>query len=277
MKISCLSLCGLALALELSPAIAGPVCQNAASPCQNTLTQEEVLAAARRYAARYMANLPSFACTQTTNQYEAGKRAKHWRKGDCLTSQLIWDQGREQRTLQLVNNRPVSNQAFWRSPLVSEGEFGNLLDSVLGNSSGATFVWRGSETVAERPVGIFEYSVDRRHSSMRLSVGSAEAVLPFHGAIYADETNGTVWRITNNADELPPELRTRSVSRSVDYGPISIGDNQFVLPVSATVLLDTGNGTIRNELRFDNYRKFTADSHISFTSEADMKADPAKH
>lgn len=262
MSVQLIKWCSLLLALEVYPVFGAPACR---SPLADApLSQDQLLSAARQYASRYMARLPSFVCTQTTEQFEAGKKAKHWRKGDSLTSQLVWDQGREQRKLELINNRPLSQNPVWRSPLISEGEFGNLLDSVLGNFSGAIFSWRGWDNIGEKRVGIFEYQVDQQHSSLRLTFGPAETVIAFRGMIYADETTGTVWRITNNANDFPSELKTKSISRLVDYGEIVIGASQYVLPVHATVLLDTGTRNIKNELRFEGYRKFGADSRISF-------------
>jgi hypothetical protein len=254
----------LLFALHVSAACGAPASQDLPQPAPY---QEHLLLAARQYASRYMAGLPSFVCTQIVHQFEAGRKPKHWHKGDSLTSQLIWDQGREQRTLELVNNRPVSKHPSWRSPLVSEGEFGNLLDSVLGSSSGATFSWRGWGMIGGKRVGVFEYQVDLRHSSLRLSLGSVQTVIAFHGAVYAEESSGTVWRITNYADGFPAELETKSVARSVDYGEVVIGTGRYVLPVRATVLLDTGRSNIKNELRFDAYRKFDAGSTISYASE----------
>lgn len=264
-----LKLCSLALLLELSPAFGAPGCQS--TPAADAVSQDQLLSTARQYASRYMASLPSFVCTQITDQFEAGKKAKYWHKGDRLTEQLVWDQGREQRTLQLVNNRPVSQQSFWRSPLVSQGEFGNLLDSVLGTSSPASFAWRGRETVQDKRVGVFEYQVDHEHSPLRLNLGSIQAAIAFHGLIYLDETSGAIWRITDEAADLPPQLQTKSVWRSVDYGELFIGADRYVLPVRATVLLDTGQSKLKNELRFEGYRKFGADSHITFASDDTAK------
>jgi hypothetical protein len=59
---------------------------------------------------------------------------------------------------------------------------------------------------------------------------------------------------------------------------VDISGNRYILPVYAIVMLDTGNGTIKNELRFEAYRKFSTDSHISFSSEDAIKTavDPGK-
>jgi hypothetical protein len=245
------------------------LCPVSTAPAQQdpAPTQEEILSAARVYASGYIANLPSFVCTQTVDQFEGDRKARRWRKGDSLTSQLIWDQGRERRTLKLVNNRPVSENTSWPSPLVSEGEFGNLLDNVLREASKATFSLRGWEKVGNRRVAVFAYRVDQQNSSMRLTFGSWDALIPFEGLLYTEPDSGTVWRITSNVNRIPTELKTKSISRAVDYGQVSIGDSQYVLPVHATVVLDTGNGHLRNELQFDSYRKFSAESRISFSSQ----------
>jgi hypothetical protein len=230
-------------------------------------SHDQILSAARAYANRYISNLPSFICTQTVEQFESDKKARRWRKGDSLTSQLVWDQGREQRTLRLVNNQPLTDKSAWRSPLVSEGEFGNLLDSILGESSKAVFSWQGWDTMGEKHVAVFTYRVSQQDSSMRLTLGSWDAVVPFQGLVFTDADTGTVWRITNETKEIPPELETKSISRSVDYSDVVIGDTRFILPVHAEVVLDTGKGNIKNVLRFDSYRKFTAESHLSFSPE----------
>jgi hypothetical protein len=250
--------CGLLLALSLSAAL--PAAGFQVLPEQ----QQELLAAARAYSDRYIENLPSFICTQTVDQFEGDKKARHWHKGDSLTSQLVWDRGREQRTLQFVNNRPVSAHKLWRAPLVSEGEFGNLLDSVLRSENQASFTFRGWENVDGKRLEVFAYNVDQQHSRLRLSMGMYDTIVACRGLIYLDERNGTVWRITNDADNFPRELHTKSVSRSVDYSEVAIGDNRYVLPIHATIVLNTGDSNIRNELRFESYRKFTADSRISF-------------
>jgi hypothetical protein len=258
MKARPLGYCGLLVSLSFSLALPIVALQGLPEP------EQKLIEAARAYSERYSQNLPSFICTQTVNQFEGDKKGRHWHKGDTLTSQLVMDKGKERRTLQFVNNRPVSGQKLWNSPLVSEGEFGNVLDSVLGAAYQTSFTLRDRENVDDKRVAVFTYQVDQQHTTLRLSLGSYDTTVPYSGLIYIDENNGTVWRITTFADQFPTELRTKSVERAVDYGEVGIGDNRYVLPVRATVILNTGDSNLRNELRFEGYRKFTAESHISF-------------
>lgn len=220
----------------------------------------------RQYAEQYVSNLPNFLCVQVTEQYEAGAKPKHWRKGDTLTSRLVFNEGREQRTLQLVNNKPPKGAIRpWRIPLTTEGEFGMLLDRVLGSESGATFAWSGWETVDGRRVAVFHYAIDKDRSTLQLSLSDLDhAIIPYSGAIYGDPDTGVVWRITSTASDIPEELETRSISTVISYGGVPIGGANYLLPVEASVLVDTGSRFLRNEIHFTNYQKFETSSNITY-------------
>jgi hypothetical protein len=230
--------------------------------------QEALLASMRRYAEDYIGNLPNFTCDQVTEQFESGRKANRWHKGDTLTSKLIFNEGREQRSLQLVNDKPLQpGRRLARTPLATEGEFGILLSNVMGEASKPVLTWNRWEAIGDRRLAVFGYAIDAQHSTMRLGLSSAvQAVVAYHGQIFADPATGIVWRITNVADDIPEEVKTRSISTTVHYGQVTIASNAYVLPVHATVLLNTGSSNIRNEMEFKNYRKFGADSTIIYSN-----------
>lgn len=232
--------------------------------------QDQVLDEVRNYAGQYVANLPNFLCEQVTRQFEAGRRPTHWHKGDTLTSKLIYSEGHEQRTLELVNNKPVGRGTRpWRTPLITEGEFGLLLDNIFGSASNTAFTWKGWDTIAGRRVAIFDYSIDVEHSTLKLSLSDlAKALVPYHGSVYADPSTGAIWRITNTISDIPAEIQTKSVSTTVDYDEVAIGAKKYLLPVRAIVVMETDARNIRNEIEFSKYRKFEAESSITFASES---------
>lgn len=238
-------------------------------PAPDPTEQQKMVAAIQTYAEKYVSNLPNFICEQVTEQFEAGKKPTHWRKGDTLTSKLVFNQGREERSLELVNDKPPKpGIRRWRTPLITEGEFGILLGSVFGSSSNASFSWNQWEVVAGRPVAVFDYSIDGQHSTLRLSLSDlAQATVPYHGSVYADPTSGVVWRITNSATDIPAAVQTKSITTMVDYQEVLIGSATYVLPIRATVFLRTDSNNIRNQMEFRNYRKFEADSTITYTSD----------
>ncbi|MBV8550383.1 MAG: hypothetical protein JOY54_03715 [Acidobacteriaceae bacterium] len=233
--------------------------------------QQRLLAVMHRYASQYVANLPNFICQQVTHQFEAGRKAKHWHKGDTLAYKLVFNEGREERTVEFVNDRPVRGAGFryWRAPLTSEGEFGMLIETVFGDSSAARFSWNRWDTIDGQSVAVFDYAIARDHSTLSLSLSDiARAVVAYHGSIYADPQSGAIRRITNAADDIPPEVQTRSIGTTIDYAEVDIAGRRYLLPATAVVALTTDSSNIRNEISFQSYRKFETESRITYAAGA---------
>ncbi len=167
----------------------------------------------------------------------------------------------------MVNGKPADQERRqWRAPLTSEGEFGTLLGVVLGPGGDATFTWNRWESIRGKRLAVFDFSVDKEHSTLRMRLSDlAQAVLPYHGSVFADPDTGAVWRIGDAAtSDIPPQLEMRDISTVIDYDETTIGDRQYLLPTSATVTVTTWSRRIRNEIQFQGYRKFDADTVIRF-------------
>jgi hypothetical protein len=230
-------------------------------------TQDRLLEAMEHYGAQYVSTLPNFLCVQVTRQLEAGLHSNRWRKGDTLTSRLSFHDGEEKRTLELVNGKPAdAAKRQWRAPLTTEGEFGILLARVVDPASDATFAWSRWETVRGKRLAVFDYTVDKEHSTLTMQLSDlARDVLAYRGSVYVDAETGAVWRITDTADsDIPPQLRMRAISTVIDYAETPIGGKSYLLPAAATVLVITDIAQVRNELEFQDYRKFEAESVIKF-------------
>ncbi len=232
--------------------------------------QTAMLAHMTQYADQYVNNLPNFLCVLVTEQYEANKKGEHWRKGDTLTARLAFTEGRERRTLELVNDKSVHQVTHrWRTPLTTEGEFGRLIQMVFDQGTQASFDWNRWDTVQGKRVAVFNYVVDQRHSTMRLGLSDlASAIVPYHGAVFADPETGSIYQVYEAATEIPKELKTREIGTKIEYAEISIGETKYLLPVHASVLMKSDQNQVRNELDFHDYRKFGAESSIKFGDDA---------
>jgi hypothetical protein len=244
------------------------------TPTPAAAEQDRILELMHRYADEYVANLPNFLCVQTTRQLDAGLKAKRWHNGDTLVSRLSFNHGEERRALELVNGKPVAAvKKAWRAPLRSEGEFGILLSQVLGKDSEANYSWSRWDVLNGKRVAVFDFDVDKDHSTLRLTLSDlAKAVVPYHGSIYANPQTGAVWRIADDATEIPPALLTREIGTTVDYSEVAIAGRTYLLPMKAAVSVLLDSQRIRNEIEFTEYRKFEADSTITFEpGEAGLK------
>lgn len=219
------------------------------------------------YAQRYVSNLPDFLCDQVVRQFESGRK-DHWKEHETLTSRLTFVNGKEHRTLELVNGKGVQPGANrWRpSPLVTEGEFGLLIASVFSAHSDADFHFNRWETLDGKHLAVFDYSIDRDHSSLSLTLSDlGRAFIPYHGSFFVDAAGGTIWRISSEAEEIPRELRTLQIVTTIHYGQVAVGPRQYILPVEAEVLMTNADRhRVRHLMTFENYRKFEADSTITF-------------
>lgn len=263
----CLSICALQVGY------AAETITSEAAP--DAGTQQKILAAMRQYAEEYVSNLPNFICKQTVEQFQAGKKSDHWHHGDTLTSTLTFNQGKEQRHLELVNDKPIKpGIKRWRTPLTTEGEFGILLSNVFGEASAASFQWNGWQAMSGKRLAVFDFSIDQEHSTLKLSRSDlAHAVVPYHGSVYGDPESGVIWRITDGASGLPADLDTQAISTSIDYGPVQIGERSYMLPTRASVLLEMRDRKVRNDMTFQDYRKFETQSTITF---GDSTEEPPK-
>ena len=259
--------CLLGLGLALAVAQGGQSSGQASNESPDGAEQDRMLARMHEYGDHYVSGLPNFLCEQVTRQLQTGLKSEKWRQGDTLTASLSFHDGREQRSLIQVNGKDVdpAKRMRWHSALRTEGEFGTLIETVLGASSQATFTWNRWEDLHGKRLAVFDYSVDRFHSTKTLSLSDlGTATLAYFGSIDADPDTGAVWRISDSAKDIPPQLRTQSIATVIDYDELAIGANRFLLPVGAVVLVIGDREKIRNELTFRNYRKFAADTSITY-------------
>lgn len=228
---------------------------------------EQILQRGREYADNYIAKLPDFLCRQRTDQFQGDKKASRWKQGDTIESKLIFAGGREKRTLEAINGKAPNPgmRHVGRRPLTTEGEFGVLLANVLGSGSEAKFQWEGLQNLAGKTVAVFAYNMAREHSTLKLSRSDlAQAVVPYHGKVFIDPASGEVWRISNEADDIPEDLETRSIATVINYQQVAIGTANYLMPSQATVMMTTKSGSIRNELSFRAFQKFETGSTITF-------------
>ncbi len=228
--------------------------------------QQEMLDRLRQSATRYLRTLPNFVCNRVTEQFESGKKPEHWKRGETLTARLIFNQGKEDIKVELVNGKAIPADRWVNRPLETSGEFGNLLNEIIDSKSAAQISWSHWETISGRRLAVFDYVIGPAHSNLKLEADGLYAMVPFRGSLYTDPATGDLWRITSAPFDMPPTLDTKSLVTKIDYGTITISGKTYVLPVSATVLLDTGRRNTLNKISFTEYRKFETESKITFES-----------
>lgn len=182
--------------------------------------------------------------------------------------------------------------------LVTSGEFGPILTTVLADALKGKITWARWELGPEGTEAVFHYAVPQDKSHYRVkfccivngfaSDGQPEMhvfdeLAGYHGEIAFNPLNGSIFRITVEA-EMPPQGLVPNAGIAVEYGSVDIGGKSYICPIrSISVLLAHINRpqgmfssasykgpakTFLNDVTFSNYRRFGSESRI-LTGEAE--------
>lgn len=226
--------------------------------------QARTLDAAREKALHYNRSLPDFICTESVQRYNDSKG----KLVDTLTMKLSYFGQKENYQLLTVNGRPTFLSYDAVGGVITQGEFGSLLDEVFELRSAAEFHWDHWTTLRGRPTGVYTFSVSAARSHYRMEAhtpnGATTAVVGQHGLIYVDRDSSNTVRVYAAADTIPHDFPVQSASTILDYDFSDIGGKPFLLPLRAVTRMDTYEAVTRNEVAFTAYRKFASDSNITF-------------
>jgi hypothetical protein len=240
----------------------------AASEPPDAAEQERILALMREYARSY--SRPDVVFDQTAT-YLLDRRARgKWLREATVTSVWMHHDGRE-IWCRPANDGGVPDAKQWQAPL----EVSKLFP---WDGSKATVAWNRWDSWSGKRMAVFDYSVARpesqyflvksreivRSRNVQAALDHASKVVPYSGSLWIDPEDGSIWRSFDHASEIPPEFGPRERSGEIDYDRITIGNSVYMLPVGKVYEYRWAKDRTRTEFTWSNYRKFDADSKITF-------------
>jgi hypothetical protein len=206
---------------------------------------------------------PDYTCTETVERARQAVGSRE-RIEDTLRLEVALVDGKEM--FAWPGSKEFEDHDL--SDLVSTGMFGNgnfaIYARILFLSNVAEFEDRGDTELDGRTARRYDFRVSRGGSGSRLRNGKHEAVVGFHGSLYADPMTLDVRRMEVVEEDIPAELGITAAETSVDYGRLPIGDERFLLPVESRLMMAMPDEVNRNWVRFANCRKFTGESTLLF-------------
>jgi hypothetical protein len=232
----------------------------------DSIQQKQVLADATEHALNHEKNLPNFICTQTTRRFEDFNGKNGWRPIDIIVERLTYFEHREDYKVVELNGMPASVPHEQLGGASSSGEFGSVMKSIFMPETETKFNWQSWFTLRGRQTHVYAYRVLTSKSNYHLKVPEKklDLVAGYHGLIFVDAHRHFVHRITAHPDGIPASFPIQDVSLALDYEYTRIGEADFLLPLQFELRSREGNLLVKNDVDYDNYRKFTADSNITF-------------
>jgi len=251
--------------------------QPAAIPPPSPAEQQRILKEVREYALNYVRGLPDFICTQVTRRYLDPTGLEFWSQQDVITARLTYFEHREDYKVILINNRPTNVSYENLGGATSTGEFGSMMRELFAPETQARFRWERWATLRGRRTHVFSYQVDQPRSKWHISYQKMLEIVPgYRGLVYVDRDTLAVARITLEAVGIPPDFPIQEASTVLDYDFVDIAGRQYWLPLRAVVRMREGKLLLRNEVEFRMYRKFAAETTITFETPEPLPEDKVK-
>jgi hypothetical protein len=228
---------------------------------------DPVIQKAREVAAEYSGNLPNFFCQQITTRYQSDHPKTGWDAVDVVTADVAMEDGKESYKNIKVGGRPVNKAMEDIEGTRSTGEFASILDDLLAPETGATFRKTGTDTIHGRGTYVYKFEVPRERSHWRIEATAQLYYPAYTGSVWFDKQTSRVLRIEQQSKSIPVLFPFDTVETAMDYDFVRLATPEpFLLPVTAEVLscMRGTSNCARNKIEFRNYRKFGAETSITF-------------
>ena len=229
-------------------------------------TADDIIDATRDASDKLSEGLPNFIVQQATTRYYSTTFPARWRTLDVVTAEVVSVGGKEEYRNIAVNGKP-SNRPIEKTGAWSTGEFQTTLDSLLSPYTMAEFRKTKDDTLDGRPCYTYFFTVLQENSNWDIHAPDGSMATPaYTGSVWIDKETHNVLRIEEQTGPLPAGFAFDKAESVVAYSFIRIDGKTYPLPVHSEILTcqrGTSNCT-KNEINFQNYRKFGADSSITF-------------
>jgi hypothetical protein len=229
-------------------------------------TGDDIIGAARDAADHLTDGLPNFLVQQNTTRYFSRSIPPQWQVLDTVTADVASVGGKEDYRNIMVNGKP-SNRPIEKTGAWSTGEFQTTLDSLLNPYTAAVFHKTKDETIDGRPAYTYDFRVREENSNWDIHAPDGSKATPAYvGTVWIDKQTSNVMRIEEQTGSLPASFPFDKAESVVVYGFVRIDGKAYPLPVHSEILTcQRGSSTCtKNEIDFRNYRKFGADSTVTF-------------
>ncbi len=227
----------------------------------------------REAAFSFNETLPNYVVKQYTTRYATGAASgghTSWQALDTVTADVIMEDGTEKYKNIQVNGRAARDSDPEKSGSWSRGEFSSLQLDILSPLTHADFRAKRATTIVNRSAFKYDFSVEQPNSHWHVEAEGQSYLPAYTGTIWIDKENHRVLRIELSAQNMPRTFPIDQVESAVDYDYVFIGEGKYLLPVHSEALsCERGSSRCsRNVIEFRNYKKFTADTSITFDSDS---------
>jgi hypothetical protein len=227
--------------------------------------QQQLIGETRDNALNYTRTLPDYMCRQVTKRH-VDPDGSGWRDTDQIVEQLTFFEQKESYKVVMVNNTMVTNnlQHDQLGGSTSSGEFGSILRAIFAPESQTEFGFERWTGLHGKWQAVFSFRAAQPIYTIRHGESKRTINTRAHGQVFLDRETKMVSRIHFECEGIPEDFPIRAVTIDQDYDFADIGGQQYMLPMRSDVRSREARYQSWNEVTFSGYRKFSADTNITF-------------
>lgn len=228
--------------------------------------EDPVIGRARKASTAFTERLPNYICTEYMTRYQSDSRPVDWTPLDVVSTEVVYQDGKENYRKVAINGKQTRKAINEIGGSWSTGEFASILTDLLSPASQASFFFRGESIASGIPSRVYDFRVEKENSHWHVQVAGQWILPAYKGSLWIDPKTGRVLRIEMQAAYLPDEFPLDQVESAVDYEPVRLGANRYLLPVHAENLACQrfSRECSRSAIDFRNYHVFGSDTNIKY-------------
>lgn len=225
-----------------------------------------VLSKVKRTMKAALENVPNYTCIENIEREQLAPKARAFKLLDTVRLEVAELGERE------LYSWPGASKFEERSltDFTSVGMAGSGIFALHARtvfmSNAASFEYRGEEQFQGHPAYRYDFRVPYMFSGYTISANGHSAKVAERGSFWVDRNLLDLSRIEVLAEDIPPDLGIAEAVTRIDYGRVSIGGAEALLPQSAELLVKHFDGAAsRNRIEFTHCRQYGSESVITFS------------
>ena len=232
--------------------------------------QQRLLANVRAESVRYQRDFPNLICTQLTRRsIDESGTGKSWKLQDVIEVEDNYVGAFVNHKLLMIDKKAPGKKTyqgldgFLSEPVLHT--LGFLPQWIFSRRSKSRIEWKESSQIESKAVQVYSVRVAPADSQLKIIAGRESVVAGVDGLIYVDPVSAQVLRFEVKMD-LPQDSTVEEGFVRIDYGPFTISERNYFLPLKAEVKVHIGPFYRRNEIEVVRYQKYGADVTVRFDS-----------
>jgi hypothetical protein len=241
-------------------------------PTAEDLAKLPLIEQTRYHALKFLDELPNFIVSQFVTRSVQTPEQKDWQQRDKLEMELTYrvKEGEKFKLLK-INDKPTSMSYESLGGATSTGEFGTMLAGLFSPQSQATFKETRQEIFKGRPTVLYEFAVKKGNSNNTITdkTSGRTVTTAYSGTVWVEVETARVLRIEQASEDIQRGFPITLAESAVEYEWIKIGEQKYLLPVAAEVLLgsDINRTYSRNVIELKNYKMFGTEMKLILDKE----------